>query len=161
MPHPLTLPPACALALLATTLPSHAQYVGGDLNFGATMMNQNLGNTAIYQNNMDRLGDERRQLDAQRPSAAPARPSSDIIGKTENAVLAALSPEYERRRAALGQRRADAWMQTASSSAGRQVGSLHGQYLQRVQREGRQSADRWYIAQARAIGQRQVAAGPR
>ena len=72
MPHPLTLPPACALALLATTLPSHAQYVGGDLNFGATMMNQNLGNTAIYQNNMDRLGDERRQTG--RPPLPGAKP---------------------------------------------------------------------------------------
>lgn len=157
------LPTAAALLFTGlASLPAQAQYVGGDLSYGAMTMNQNIGNLATYQNNLNRLDDERRELNKQRSpgtSTKPVKPSSDIAGKTRDAALAELSPEYERRRARLGKPQADAWVRTAVSSVGNQIGALHPQYLQRVQRDGQQSADRWYVAQAHAIGQRQVASG--
>ena len=160
------LPPAIALFFASlATVSAQAQYVGGDLSFGAMMMNQNIGNAATYQNNMNRLDEERQELNKQRsPSTSakttkPVKPSSDILGKTRDAALAELGPEYQRRQASMGKPQADAWVRSAMSSVGNQIGALHPQYLQRLQRDGQPSADGWYIAQAHVIGQRQVNVG--
>ncbi|WGG59456.1 hypothetical protein [Brucella intermedia] len=140
--------------------PANAQVY--DTDFSAMIMNQNLGTLNTYNNNMNRLDAERRELDRRRTRNSEVSAHSSgipdyIVDRTQGAVLARLNPEYKRRAAAYGKANADKWMVAAARNIGQQVGALGKEYLTRVQRQGRNKADTWYVARASEIGRQYVA----
>ncbi len=145
---------------MAATSPSNAQVY--DTDFGAMIMNQNLGALNTYNNNMNRLDAERRELDRRRApksgtSAVANGIPNYIVDRTQGAVLAWLNPEYKRRAAAYGKSNADQWMVAAARNIGQQMGALGKEYLTRVERQGRDKADTWYVARANELGRQYVA----
>lgn len=147
---------------IAATNPSNAQVF--DTDWSAMIMNQNLGAMNTYNNNMDRLNAERQELESRRtpdsgPSAAGNVIPDYIVDRTQDAVLALLSPEYTRRAAAYGKSNADKWMVGAARDVGQKVGTLGKEYLRRVDRDGRNQADAWYVATAGEISRQYLAHG--
>jgi len=158
--HPFIVTALLACGAIAT--PANAQVF--DTQFNAMIMNQNLGAMNTYNNNMDRLNEERRQLDKKRAPDRRASTSQQVIPdyvieRTQGAVLSKLNPEYKRRADAYGKKNADAWMVGAARNIGQKVGALGKEYLTRVDRQGRSQADTWYVARAGEISRQYVAIG--
>lgn len=98
--------------------------------------------------------------DQQRRRASP--PAGQVQAVTEqqlqDAALAPLWPEYQRRMQADGKDSADRWALATGKTLGHQVASLMPQYKQRVRSQGQAAANRWYLDAARQTSNRYIQA---
>lgn len=98
--------------------------------------------------------------DQQRRQAPPQSRTVGTVNvqQLQDATLAPLAPEFERRVLADGKDSAVNWLVAASKSLGGRVGRLMPQYRERVRSQGQEAANAWYLIAARAIGTRYVQA---
>lgn len=98
--------------------------------------------------------------DQQRRQAPPqARTVREVnVQQLQDAALAPLGLEFERRVRTDGKDSAVNWLVAATKPLGSQVGGLMPQYRERVRSQGQAAANAWYLNAARAIGTRYVQA---
>lgn len=144
-----------AASLIVATVPlgsAGAQIF--DTDFGAMVLNQNIGAINTYNTQVDRINSE-RDADRGRHQQSAPRPGAAIPANTmmqlKNAVVDVLDPEYRRRLAADGQTSSKSWASTTLKSVGGQVGALTPEYHRRVQSSGQKAADSWLVSRTRQI----------
>ncbi|SFG37669.1 hypothetical protein SAMN05518801_12060 [Novosphingobium sp. CF614] len=137
-----------------------------DTDFGAMVLNQNIGAINTYNTQVDRIDSERRADESRRNGrqSAPV-PNAPIPATTmallKNAVVDVLDPEYRRRLAAYGQTSSKSWASTTLKSVGGQVGALTPEYQRRVRSSGQKAADNWLVSRTRQIAGSYVSIGAR
>jgi len=158
------------IRLLATSLIGAAVPLGSasaqifDTDFGAMVLNQNIGAINTYNTQVDRINSERdadtRGHQQSAPRSGAAIPANTMM-QLKNAVVDVLDPEYRRRLAAYGQTSSKNWANTTLKSVGGQVGALKPEYQRRVQSSGQKAADNWLVSRTRQIAGNYVSAGAR
>jgi hypothetical protein len=143
-----------AVSLIVAAVPGSASAQIFDTDFGAMVLNQNIGAINTYNTQVDRIGSE-RDADA-RGRQQPQQPSrtaipANTMAQLKNAVVDVLDPEYRRRLAANGQTSSKNWASVTLTSVGRQVGALTPEYYRRVQSSGQKAADSWLVSRTRSI----------
>lgn len=150
---------AALLALLAAP-PAQAQCVECSMqNFNST-----LSGITTYNTNVDRVQEEERRARDRRARAASAPAgtaavSTSIEDRVMDAVMAPLTPEFNRRAARDGKASAQAWYMAAARDLGGQAGSLAPEYRRRVAADGQSGADSWYAAAAGELSRRYIQNG--
>lgn len=133
-----------------------------DTDFGAMVLNQNIGATNTYNTQVDRINSER---DADIRGHQQSTPRSTIPANTmiqlKNAVVDVLDPEYRRRLTAYGPTSSKSWASTTLKSVGGQVGALTPEYQRRVRSSGQKAADSWLVSRTRQIAGNYVGTGTR
>lgn len=153
-----------ASLIVAVVPPGSAGAQIFDTDFGAMVLNQNIGAINTYNTQVDRIDSERdadargRQQSA--PRSGAAIPAS-TMAQLKNAVVDVLDPEYRRRLAAYGQTSSKSWASTTLKSVGGQVGSLTPEYQRRVRSSGQNAADSWLVSRTRQIAGNYVGTGTR
>lgn len=135
-----------------------------DTDFGAMVLNQNIGAINTYNTQIDRINSERDADTRGRSQSAP-RPGNAIPASTmmqlKNAVVDVLDPEYRRRLAAYGPTSSKSWASTTLKSVGGQVGALTPEYQRRIRSSGQGAADSWLVSRTRQIAGNYVGTGTR
>lgn len=147
---PLVLGMLATMLALAAPAPAFSQCIECGMQMQQAW-HSNVARQGIY-NSMKRDRQQRRAAPLAR--SVPAITERDI----QDATLAPLWPEYQRRMQANGKEAADQWAVMAGKDLGHQVGSLMPQYKQRIRSQGQAAANGWYLDAARQTSRRYIQA---
>ena len=103
--------------------------------------------------------DSMKRDDARRQAASPGRDAKPVTERQlQDAALAPLWPEYQRRMQADGGDNAARWAVAAGKDLGHQVAGLMPEYRQLVRSKGQAAANDWYLDAARQTSVRYIRA---
>ena len=143
----------CAQQMFQATLTTNIWY-----NINQDQIDQTRSHDArngtCYDANRSFEGCRGKAASARLPGVAPA-----VANQAENAVLAVLKAEHERRVQAQSSGSANQWLNKAAGDTGRQVAALHAEYRRRLGADGSAGAGKWYIDSATRIATQYVHGG--